>query len=151
MVCEHIFMVIFTIVYALTWGYRYWLVYWLHESKMSSIAEFPANYSSALGSYFSSLKILFFSSRPHLDDDIKDNVMMSVFKPHDWSFILQNKILPLVENNSRDDLQTHWAPKDGVNQPVNIVESASQCINIKSGAFCVNNMSGNISNLWAMA
>lgn len=33
--------------------------------------------------------------------------MISVFKNDVSSFILQNKIVPLVENNSSKDLQTH--------------------------------------------
>lgn len=72
---------------------------------MSSIAEIPANSWSALGTYFSTLKFLFFSSRPHLNDGIKENLMMSDFKPHGSSFFLQNKILPLMGNNSSKDYE----------------------------------------------
>lgn len=104
MVHGHIFMVIFTSVSAHTWGHSHRMVYWLHKSKMSSIAEFPLDYRSALESYFLSLKFLCFSSRPHLSDDIKENLMMSGFKPHGSSFVLQNKILPLMESNSSEDL-----------------------------------------------
>lgn len=73
---------------------------------------------------------------------------MTVFKSCGSSFILQNKTLSLVENYSSKDLQTHWAPKDGVNQPVKTVELASWCINIKSGAFCVNNTCQEISAIF---
>lgn len=73
---------------------------------------------------------------------------MSVFKPHGSSFVLQDKILPFMGNSSSEDLWTHWAPKNGGTQPVNIVELASRCINIKRGAFCMNNTCQEISAIF---